>query len=64
MSDRSIRYAEVPLAARAQQGERVRRIGVLMNLGAADTEGQIRAFVKTLSELGWSDGRGVPRPSL
>ena len=31
-----------PLAARAQQGERMRRIGVLMNLAAADPEGQAR----------------------
>jgi putative ABC transport system substrate-binding protein len=31
-----------PLAARAQQGERVRRIGVLMNFGADDAEGQVR----------------------
>ena len=37
----------------------MRRIGVLMNFGAADTEGQSRVagFVKTLSELGWTDGR-------
>jgi putative ABC transport system substrate-binding protein len=31
-----------PLAARAQQGERMRRIGVLMNLTAEDSEGQAR----------------------
>ena len=31
-----------PLAARAQQGERVRRIGVLMSVAAADMEGQAR----------------------
>jgi putative ABC transport system substrate-binding protein len=31
-----------PLAARAQQGERMRRIGVLMNLASNDTEGQAR----------------------
>ena len=45
-----------PLAARAQQGERMRRIGVLMNLAADDKEGQARliAFVQALSDLGWS----------
>jgi len=49
-----------PLAARAQQGERMRRIGVLMAI-AADSEGQARhtAFVQGLQELGWSDGRNV-----
>jgi putative tryptophan/tyrosine transport system substrate-binding protein len=41
-----------PLAARAQQGERVRRIGVLMNLAADDPEGQARvaAFLQGLQE--------------
>src|SRR5215216_6370067 len=50
-----------PLAARAQQPERVRRIGVLMGLAADDAEGQARiaAFVQALQELGWSNGRNV-----
>jgi putative ABC transport system substrate-binding protein len=50
-----------PLAARAQQGERMRRIGVLMTLAADDPEGQARltAFVQGLQELGWTDGRNV-----
>src|SRR5262245_63188841 len=50
-----------PLAARAQQGERVRRIGVLMYLAADDTEGQARlaAFVQALKQLGWSEGRNL-----
>ena len=50
-----------PLAARAQQGERVRRIGVLMNLTADDAEGQGRlaAFMQGLQEAGWSVGRNV-----
>src|SRR3974390_272877 len=50
-----------PLAARAQQPERVRRIGVLMVLSANDPEGQARvaAFLQGLQELGWSDGRNV-----
>ena len=44
-----------PLAARAQQGERVRRVGVLMNLAADDPEGQARivAFVQGLQQSGW-----------
>jgi putative ABC transport system substrate-binding protein len=50
-----------PLAARAQQGERVRRIGVLMNLPAEDAEGQARVavFVAGLRESGWTDGRNL-----
>jgi putative tryptophan/tyrosine transport system substrate-binding protein len=50
-----------PLAARAQQPERVRRIGVLMYLAADDVEGQARlaAFTEALKQLGWSDGRNV-----
>ena len=50
-----------PLAARAQQGERMRRIGVLMNLAADDTEAQARlaAFLQGLQELGWTVGRNV-----
>jgi putative ABC transport system substrate-binding protein len=50
-----------PLAARAQQGERMRRIGVLMGQAANDPEGQARvaAFFQGLQELGWSVGRNV-----
>ena len=50
-----------PLTARAQQGERMRRIGVLMNLGSDDAEGQARnaAFLQGLQELGWTVGRNV-----
>ena len=50
-----------PLAARAQQGERVRRIGVLMHLAADDPEGQARhaTFVQGLQQSGWSAGRNV-----
>ena len=50
-----------PLAARAQQGERARRIGVLMNVAADDAEGQARiaAFLQVLQQLGWTDGRNV-----
>ena len=51
-----------PLAARAQQrGDRVRRIGVLMNLAGDDPEGQARvaAFLQSLQQLGWTDGHNV-----
>ena len=50
-----------PLAARAQQAERMRRIGVLMNRRADTPEGrdQVTAFQQGLQKLGWSDGRNV-----
>ncbi len=50
-----------PLAARAQQSERVRRIGVLMTTAADDPEGQARiaAFLQGLQQLGWIDGRNA-----
>jgi len=50
-----------PLAARAQQADRMRRIGVLLNLAADDPMGQARvaAFVQGLQAAGWSDGRNV-----
>jgi len=50
-----------PLAARAQQGERVRRIGVLMPYDENDPEGKLRhsAFTQALAELGWTDGRNA-----
>jgi len=50
-----------PLAARAQQRERVRRIGVLMNVAADDAEAPARvgAFSQGLAELGWTIGRNV-----
>ena len=50
-----------PLAARAQPGERMRRIGVLMNLASDDANGQARiaVFLQGLQQLGWSDGHNV-----
>src|SRR3984885_1481064 len=50
-----------PFAARAQQTERMRRIGVLMGVAADDPEGQARVtvFVQTLQQLGWTDGRNI-----
>jgi putative tryptophan/tyrosine transport system substrate-binding protein len=50
-----------PLAARAQQGERLRRIGVLIGAVETDPESQARivAFKEGLQALGWTDGRNV-----
>jgi putative ABC transport system substrate-binding protein len=50
-----------PLAARAQQGESVRRIGVLLGTveGDADTKVRLAAFRQGLLELGWAEGRNV-----
>jgi ABC-type uncharacterized transport system substrate-binding protein len=50
-----------PLVARAQQPERMRRVGVLMAVAADDPESQRRltAFVQGLQELGWTDGRNI-----
>jgi putative ABC transport system substrate-binding protein len=47
-----------PLAVRAQQGDRVRRIGVLMGTDENDPEGERRysAFTQALAGLGWTDG--------
>jgi putative ABC transport system substrate-binding protein len=50
-----------PLAARAQQGERMQRIGVVMSIAADDPEARARiaAFRAGLQQLGWTDGRNV-----
>jgi hypothetical protein len=50
-----------PLAARAQQGERMRRVGVLMGGAGNDPVEQARlaAFLDGLQQLGWTDGRNV-----
>ena len=50
-----------PLSARAQQGERVRRVGVLMNQSADDpeTKARTKAFLQGMQELGWIDGRNM-----
>jgi putative ABC transport system substrate-binding protein len=62
-----------PLAARAQQPERVRRIGILMNLASDNPEAQARigTFREALAKLGWADGRNIqfvyrwaPTPTL
>ncbi len=50
-----------PLAARARQGERMRRIGVLWSTAADDPAAQERyaAFLQALQQLGWTDGHNV-----
>src|SRR5262245_36635695 len=49
------------LAAHAQQGERVRRIGVLIPFTADDPEAQVRTalFEQSLQQLGWIEGRNL-----
>jgi putative tryptophan/tyrosine transport system substrate-binding protein len=54
--------AALLLAARAQPGERMRRIGVLTGGGTADdpvAQASMAAFVQGLQQLGWTDGRNV-----
>jgi putative tryptophan/tyrosine transport system substrate-binding protein len=50
-----------PLAVRAQQSERMRRVGVLSPLAADDTNAQARyaAFLQGLAQLGWTEGRNL-----
>src|ERR1019366_2626170 len=50
-----------PIAARAQQPDQMRRIGVLMNRAADDPQAQasVAAFLQGLAQLGWTDGRNV-----
>jgi hypothetical protein len=50
-----------PLTARAQQGERLRRVAILMLYNEDDPEGQLRAnsFQQRLEGLGWAAGRNV-----
>jgi putative ABC transport system substrate-binding protein len=50
-----------PIAVRAQQPERMRRVGVLMSTAADDPQSPVRiaAFLQGLQQLGWTDGRNV-----
>jgi putative ABC transport system substrate-binding protein len=50
-----------PLAARAQQPERMRRVGILIPAASDDLEYQafVGAFLQALAQLGWTDGRNV-----
>jgi len=55
-----------PLTARAQQPDRIRRIGVLMGAAADELETRacFAAFVQGLEQLGWTDGRNVQIETL
>ena len=48
-----------PLAARAQQPERVRRIGVLMGFADPATQSYVTAFRGALTKLGWAEGSNL-----
>ena len=48
-----------PLVARAQQGDRVRRIGMLMPADENDPEPRARLFTQANADLGWVDGRNA-----
>jgi ABC-type uncharacterized transport system substrate-binding protein len=49
-----------PLAARAQQPDRMRRIGVLMSIeNDSDGKAQLSGFMQGLAEIGWTDGRNL-----
>jgi putative tryptophan/tyrosine transport system substrate-binding protein len=50
-----------PLTARAQQGDRMRRIGVLMGYAESDLEAQawVAAFKEGLQKVGWAEGRNI-----
>jgi putative tryptophan/tyrosine transport system substrate-binding protein len=50
-----------PVVAQAQQGDRMRRIGVLMSLGENDPDGKRRyfSFTQPLADLGWTEGHNV-----
>jgi putative ABC transport system substrate-binding protein len=54
--------AALPLGARAERGERVRRIGIFINLAADDPESlaRVAAFQQGLQQLGWTIGRNLP----
>jgi putative ABC transport system substrate-binding protein len=51
----------IPLVARAQQAERVRRVGVLMPWpqNQPNTQARVRAFAQALARLGWVEGRNI-----
>jgi putative ABC transport system substrate-binding protein len=48
-----------PLAALAQQGERMRRIGILLNFEASEGQARKKAFTQGLQNLGWTEGGNV-----
>ena len=53
--------AAMPLTARAQQGERVRRIGILLGIAEGDSDAQARyaVFRQTMLQLGWVERRNI-----
>jgi len=57
----AVSVAAWPLAAHAQQTDRMRRIGILMNTAAGDREGQagVASFHQVLQQLGWAIGRNA-----
>jgi putative ABC transport system substrate-binding protein len=48
-----------PLSVRAQQADRLRRVGVLMNVDNADQRASYTTFLQVLQQLGWTDGHNV-----
>src|SRR6266853_5168478 len=50
-----------PLAAHGQQGDRARRVGIMMNYSESDAEGRVllTSFSQRLRELGWTEGRNI-----
>ena len=50
-----------PLAARAQQSDRMRRLGILMGLSEGDAEGRARVLAvrQRLQDAGWTEGRNI-----
>jgi hypothetical protein len=48
-----------PLAARAQQPERMRRIGFLTSVSESDAQARLAAFRHGLRDLGWTEGRNI-----
>jgi hypothetical protein len=50
-----------PLVVRAQQGDRIRRLAVLMSVEESDPEGkaQLSGFTQALAQLGWTDGHNL-----
>src|SRR5262249_18345686 len=53
-----------PLTARAQQGERMRRVAVLMSVDNPEARANHAAFVQSLKQLGWVDGQNIDRNPL
>jgi ABC-type uncharacterized transport system substrate-binding protein len=48
-----------PLTARAQQGDRMRRVGIISGAVGEEADARITAFVQELKRLGWTEGRNV-----